>query len=475
MKTITFVCQDDPPLPHGIDEAIGIDGLCHSPERLADHGGEADRAVLVLHEQAFNLAEVQKALRSLSIDPLGAQILEAAPGMSPDDLELSISGLRRRAAAFGGSEPEHAKPVLPRTLTRRDLLKRPMTEYLAAPMIEPAICAAGDGCRACVEVCPQDAYKWHQGKIHYNKDICEPCGRCVTTCPTEAISNPAATPPMLKAQIEFLVEESEAPIGIRFVCSRRLDRTTVDGWFDIDVPCTGMVPGSWLVAAVILGAGSVTATRCSDNGCSLGLGRYALEAIDFAREALAAAGLEPQELVQLVVDKVATQTVHRELEDPFGRSGPVEVMVALSSLAEQPLSFSHKGAATGIVEIDPVACTLCTQCAQTCPTEALGHSYEGDTVSLTFDAAACTNCRQCISACPEKEHGAITVKGRVDAHLLTAGVQTLNEGTILSCETCGKPIAPSKMMDRIGDILGSDFTGTMGYLTRRCIDCRGLA
>jgi Fe-S-cluster-containing hydrogenase component 2 len=235
-----------------------------------------------------------------------------------------------------------------------------------------------------------------------------------------------------------------------------------------------MVPGTWLLACALLGAGSVVSQPCTAGGCPLGLDQHSLRAIDLAREALIQVGFNPV-TVPASVEDVATPIGRIDLKDPFGRDGPVEVFLALSHMADATPTFSHRGAGIGVVEIDRSACTLCTQCATTCPTGALGTSFEGETVSLTFDTSLCTDCRQCILACPEIEHDAIAVEGRVDFGRLTAGRQLVNEGTVLLCESCRQPIAPAPMMDRIGELLGDEFSETMEYLVRRCIDCRGLS
>ena len=147
---------------------------------------------------------------------------------------------------------------------------------------------------------------------------------------------------------------------------------------------------------------------------------------------------------------------------------------ALDDLAENTLAFTHEGAGHGVVAIDSAACTLCAQCAQTCPTGAIAAAYDGERVTLSFVAASCTNCSQCVIACPEIARGAIRVSSTVDTGLLRSARFALNEGTVLVCESCGKPIAPSSMMERIGELLGDDFGDTMSYLSRRCLDCRGL-
>lgn len=476
MTTAVLVCADAPRIHYSGADAAAIKGLCADPGQLALHCSETEQVVLLMHHSDYDLAAVQKALRSVEIDPLGTQIFDVPGAIRSPDLEIAVSGLRDRALAFAGSSPEHAKPVLRREVTRRELFRPPQPVYLAAPMVDHGVCAAADGCRACVDVCPQDAYHWNHGRIHFNKDICEPCGRCVAVCPTEAISNAAATPAMLGAQLRALIGHSDVPVGVRFVCSRAHLSDQVSGWYDVAVPCTGMIPGSWLITALLMGAGAVTAASCSGSGCPLDLDEHSRTAIDFARAFLTAASLDPESVPIIAAADAINSPVSRvDVANPFTHTGVVEATLALASLSEAALAFSHPGASLGVVNIDPDACTLCTQCAQTCPPGAILAEYKSEVVSLTFDAASCTNCGQCTIACPEIARGAIVVSGRIDIALLGAGRQTINEGGVLECDSCGKPIAPSSMMDRIGELLGDEFDDTMSYLTRRCMDCRGVS
>lgn len=471
MKTATFVCGDEPPITLDGHDVHVIPDLCARPLQIAESGTDADNAVVVLHRKAYDLAHVQKALRATDIDPLGAQVLDVEPHV--EVAAPTLAGLAARAAAFSGSEPESAKPVFPQTVTRRGFLRMPAPVYVPVPRVDHGTCAAADGCRACVDTCPQDAYTWRKGRIQFNKDACEPCGRCVAVCPTEAIENPAATPAMLASQIAAAIGTTDDAVGIQFVCSRA-DIEASDGWLDVAVPCTGMVRGAWLISALLIGSGAVAVLPCSAGGCALGLDEHAKEAVDFARSALAAAGLN-EELVTLEAGVIGRPMDVAPIADPFTWSGDLDAMMTLSSISGDQAIVRHAGSSTAQVTINPATCTLCAQCARTCPTEAIEAAYDGDVVSISFDASRCTNCRQCLMACPEADREAIDVTGMFDPEQVAAGGTELHRGSVLVCESCGNPIAPSPMMDRIGELLGDEFGDTMQYLSRRCLDCRGTS
>ncbi|NHZ70294.1 MAG: 4Fe-4S dicluster domain-containing protein [Proteobacteria bacterium] len=469
MSPSVFVCGDSPSMSDGADDTVVIEGLCRDPGLISLTDRETDRAVLVLHDGAYDLSAVQKALRTIDVDPIGAQILDIRPTDDPVMVGVNLVGLVARATAFAGSQPEHVKPVLPKVVTRRGFLKPPVPVYVAAPLIDTQSCAAGQGCRACVDVCPQEAYLWRAGTISYDKDACIPCGACVTTCPVGAIENPAVTTAMLEAQVRAIVDSVSEPVGIRFVCSRGSIKPK-NGWFDIQVPCSSMVPGTWLLATLLLGAGAATAVACSESGCSLELDDGAIQANDLAYAVLSEVGLEPERVVGTVI---LEPIVADSVPDPFATDRTSELLLMLSSATTSAFDIIHPASNVGVVEIDASACTLCGQCAKTCPTHALIESYAGDTVAISFDSNSCVNCTQCVSACPEILRGAITVTGRIDTEILTAGRVVLNEGAVATCEVCGKAIAPATMMGRIGDLLGEEFAATLAVLKDRCLDCRG--
>jgi ferredoxin len=478
MKIATLACGDvgDPTIPLGLDGVVYVDDLCRRPDDLTRSIGDADRLVVIVHPTELSLAKVQRSARIAGIDPLGIQYL-SADTIAGDARRaaLLIEGAAARVAAFGESRPEHARPTFGGRRTRRDLLSVPQPHYEVVPLIDDHACAAADGCRACVTECPQAAYRWELGRVHFDREACVACGRCVTACPTGAIGNPTIGGQALVGQITALVgEPSSDPIGIAFVCRQRTNHITSIDWAEVEVPCTGMIPPTWLIAALLLGGAAGAVVPCSANGCGLGNDARSVETVALARELIASAGFNPASATA-APSRLSTPFPRVDLDDPFGTHGPTEVALALRSIAVDQNAIDATGptAGRGIVMIDGTTCTLCLRCTETCPTSALHSEAAPGKLRVMFDAALCTGCFQCVPACPELERGAIRLERRVATAALSAGPQPLAESATRRCELCGAPIASSAMLGRISQLLGSEHGAAVQYLERRCLDCRG--
>ncbi len=477
MRVAVILCgRLAPPAAEVGDGATIVPDLCAHPGAIAEAAGGAGRLVLGVCCSDYSLARMQAEARRMGIDPLGMELvrLEDAAG-DPERLSLLTAAAVARARAFAGSEPHHAKIAFPREVSRRNLVRALRPEYLAAPHVAPDACAADVGCRACVDACPRRAYRWADGRIEYDRAVCEPCGICVTTCPAGAITNPAVTPAQLEAQLAALLEPASGaagPRGIAYLCSRGDVSVAAPGWYGVRVPCTSMVTTTWLLAPLLLGAGAVALVTCAASGCPLGLDTVSDGAAGLAVELLD--GLGAAERIRLRPDEPVPEPWDPvPLEDPFGPVGGAAVLVALASASDMPLpAVDHERAPVGVVTVDPAACTLCGMCALTCPTGALSFEQGEASTELRFDAVRCTGCGQCVPRCPERAAGAIAMDRRVDPGALAAGRTTLARSGAARCESCGEPIASERLLGELRARLGPQHATVFAAISARCVRCR---
>jgi ferredoxin len=459
---------------------IVIDDLCGHPERIEAAVTGSDRLVLGLCEGRYSLGAIQAVTRRAGLDPLGIELIDLTR-LDGDThrLDTELRARIARADAFTGSSPANAKISMPQRVSRRELLHGLPHEYRSAPTIDPSLCAAESGCRACIDICPQRALSVQDRTVHHDRSLCEPCGLCVTTCPTGATITPATTAAQLQAEITALLDPSvgaEEARGIVFTCSRGSYVTLPTGWYPVTLPCVAMATPGWMLAPLLMGAGSVAAIPCLQAGCVLGNDARTELAVDFCRELLRSVGESPARVSVRPTPDLPERMPRAQVTDPFGPHGAIGVIQALAQGLDRPedLVLDHPAAPTGVVVTNAASCTRCTMCAQACPTGALASEDSDDRVMISFEAGICTACKQCLSVCPELERGAISLESRVDLLALSRGRITLIDANTIRCESCGRPIAPAPMLERITEMLGPRQEGIRHMITTRCVDCRGV-
>ncbi len=478
MSTRALLCGDHDAVVAAVSDLdiVEVPGLCFQPELIGGEAASADRLVLGLWPGRYSPGLVQSELRSAGFDPFGVPLvdLREADGDS-ERLGVYLAAAIARAEAFSGSSPQQSKPVFPREVSRRDLLRFPRPEYVAAPLVEVENCAAAGGCRACAEICPQTAYQWTAGRIEYDKSMCEPCGLCVTTCPTGAITHPVATGSQVAAQIEAIVETERSTPGIVYGCRRASEPLTSKGWYQVELPCAAMATPQWLLAPLLMGAGAVVARPCSEAGCDLRHDEIVFRNVDYCRRLLVAAGTDANRVSTSLAEVVPGPWPPAGLSEPFSPGSAPDVLIAVAAAvgATDLAVNEHPASPTAEVLIDPEACTGCTGCAQGCPTGALAHAQFDGYLEISFDAAACTACGQCVPRCPEIRNNAIELVRHTDLGLLQAGRTVQYQEETLSCELCGLPIAPAPMMKKIESLLGPEQHGVLSVIESLCLECRG--
>lgn len=175
---------------------------------------------------------------------------------------------------------------------------------LPVAAVDPAHC---NGCRRCVEDCPYGAITMvpHPGgrpgtqQAAVDADLCASCGICVGSCPSSTPFRGAQT---LSTGIDMpqwpidglrqrLVQGLAALDGARrtvvFGCDRgaRVEALASSEVLAVSLPCTGMLPPSFVEYALRAGADGVLVTGCREGACEFRLGqRWAAQRLEGERQ-----------------------------------------------------------------------------------------------------------------------------------------------------------------------------------------------
>lgn len=479
-RALVAVCGDsrcgDIVFGRGVDADICIvPGLCRQPNLIRDLV-PTGALVLALCSASYSLSEIQREARRAGIDPLGMEIvhLDEAAG-DRDRLAVMLAGAVARASSFPGSDPDQAKLSFPGAVSRRSLLRFSLPEYHATPSIDNAACVALRGCRSCVEVCPRRAFTVAGNRVTHDRSVCEPCGQCVTACPTGAIQDPVVTSAAIAAQVRALVDGRTGPRGRRgivFRCRRSTRVETMPGWYPLTVPCTSMVTEAWLLAPLLLGASAVAVRPCADSGCSLTGHDVVSPRVAWCADLIANAGGESDRVTTDPVEPPSRAPLpEADIDDPFAPTAAGGVLLAVVEHAGGDAAFVHGGGPLGLIEVDAEACTGCGTCAASCPTAALVTTAIDGRTQLSFDATRCVACDTCVKRCPEAASGAITLTRATDVRSLRSGKTVVWSGEVTRCARCGKQIAPTALLARFAARLGDD--RLVDALSTKCVECRG--
>ncbi|MDZ7783094.1 MAG: 4Fe-4S binding protein [Halioglobus sp.] len=285
-------------------------------------------------------------------------------------------------------------------------------------------------CERCLTTCPTAAISGGEQQLIINHDRCLACGQCAAVCPTDAVEVAG-----------FQDTACQAPI---FECRRTRTRDRADG--AASVPCLGGLSETALLAAALSAEDTITLI---DRGwcrrCPAGADNAApwQTAVDAANQVLAhftvrrievhkrplpqrhadpppdflqAQGAARRALFKRVTaSPAATAVAAKEVNkvDAGALQRRKNLIAALADSAQTPLGAEH----FPTVKISDACCDS-RVCASACPTFALasyntdatGVDIDAETVTaseLLFSAAQCTACGACEQACPS---GALSVQ-----------------------------------------------------------------
>ena len=342
-------------------------------------------------------------------------------------------------------------------------------------------------CRQCIDACPAEAIQSIGERIEVDPGLCQGGGSCATVCPSGAIRyqfpNLRDSGQRLRAMLDAYRADGGVDAVILFhaeTCAPDEYLEAYDNLLPLAVEELGSVGPDLCLSALAYGAMQVilladeslpASSRSSLRGQldwlhaligELGLGS-AYVCLCERGEALPS--VDNERIVEpavLDMPPLKRDALHRALD---------HLVAALEPEADQ--ARLPASAPFGEVSIDADSCTLCMACVGACPGRALQDGSNREVPELFFIESNCLQCGACVQTCPED---AVSLNPRMlfDAESRRQS-RALNRDTPFACISCGKPFAPTSVINKMQDKLKDHYMfGNQRALDRlkMCDDCR---
>ena len=476
-------------------DVLVVEQLCAKPSALlAALAGRNESALVVAACDHAGAAGALREAVSAGLDTaragtvsLALALAQARPVERARLLEaVCLAGARKAGVLAGEPLAGRERLQLRGALSRRGLLTPWRETPRRTAVLDEDRCPGARRCGACIAACPARALRVDGALLRVDPLRCTSCGRCVLPCPTEALSLPGA--PLGGVAIELETLLGEGVTALTLVCGHGppplgpgAEGALSSLGAPVALPCVAMTGPGLLLGLLDRGA-SVELAPC--RACP---SEQALEhTAAFVERVLCALGRSDlaEQLFRPGTGRESDMggaAPRRSLGLITGTPGPLflrEPMATNAAVARlldeaggSPLAeeaILDDGAPSGVVRIDPEACSYCGACVLACPTLAIALNREDR--ELVVDATRCLGCGRCAAACPEK---AVHVTRGVDLQALGAGPMRLRRPVCSwTCARCGTEVHDDPILTPVVQRLAAAGASTALVASlRRCSSC----
>ncbi len=356
---------------------------------------------------------------------------------------------------------------------------------------DPSICAHGINgkivCRQCIDACPAEAIQSRGERIEVDLNLCQGGGSCGTVCPSGAIRYLYPNLRDNGKRMRDMLETYRKQGGVNAIVLFHGDSYSAAHYLQaydnlLPMPVEELASVGMELCLSALAYGAMQVVLVADAEVPQSSLDNLRRQLDWLHTLIAELGLgsayvticrQDEALPQVDNDRIATPAIH-----DMALLKRNAIYQALDHLVKQLTPQAEQvalpdGAPFGDVTIDAAQCTLCMACVGVCPGKALQDGSNREVPEVFFVESNCLQCAACVQTCPED---AVRLSPRLcfDRERRNRA-RVLNRDTPFACIACGKPFAPTSVINKMQDKLKDHHMfGNQRALDRlkMCDDCR---
>ncbi len=359
------------------------------------------------------------------------------------------------------------RPVKTATITKRALIKFRLYEYKLYPILFDSLNFERE-VNTLVESCPKGLIaKSVEGVTVTSPSDCSGCGYCTAKGYLGYFELPNFTTEQFVSFLNEVLENYEEVKGLIFTSDRKIDIDEES--VPLLIPSVASIHDSFILSTYA--SGLIPIIVVPEKPSELEIKRLEELPSFFPGTKLPVFKVRRTELSKVKEDLKGINLPKSKIPEEVIITRYRRRSLLIWSIEEmgRKVVLDPEAIVPGVyyVEVDPNKCVMCGVCIRMCQMMVPDMKTINDLTYLEYNVPMCIGSQRCVRNCPEN-----AIKVERFARIKELSKVRVNEGKVVRCRYCGKPVGNIKIKGRVDNLLVQyGFTGTAQY-TDVCNECK---